>query len=176
MTPKELPLVEDPDPRLRVVCKPIKRFGVFYKGLALDMFATMYAHNGIGLAAPQVGVGRRMIVMDVGRGLDREPTPKVLLNPRILQRGSPMVSLEGCLSVPNRQGHVPRHASVRVRYDDLDGMPHEETFDVLHAFCVAHEIDHLDGVLFTDKLASYDQDNPATHTADVVPFDPTQRL
>jgi peptide deformylase len=118
-----------------------------------DMLATMYAAPGIGLAAPQVGVLSRVIVMDCVKDPEVAPRPMVLLNPEVIWASEEMNTYdEGCLSIPDQYADVTRPKVVTVRWMDLDGVQQEETFDGLWATCVQHEIDHLNGKLFIDYL------------------------
>jgi peptide deformylase len=115
-----------------------------------DMLETMYAANGIGLAATQVNVHQRVLVTDVSEGRD---APRAFINPQILSRDGTEVSQEGCLSVPGYYDEVERAERIRVRALDRDGKAFEEDLDGLLAICVQHEIDHLDGKLFVDYLS-----------------------
>ncbi len=140
-----------PDPRLKKPCDPVAEITPEIRRLAEDMLETMYDAPGIGLAAPQVGVARRLLVMDcIKQG---PPEPMVLVNPEILW-ASEDVSIyeEGCLSIPEQYAEVRRPAEVRVRWTDLDGAVQDRQFTGLWATCVQHEIDHLDGKLFIDYL------------------------
>ncbi len=147
-----LDIVIAPDPRLKTRCAPIGPVTAAVKALAQDMLETMYAAPGIGLAAPQVGVMQRLVVIDVA-GKDEKPNPLVLINPEIIwasdERG---IYKEGCLSIPDAYADVERPLQVQVRYTNLDGHRREFAADGLLATCVQHEIDHLDGVLFTDHV------------------------
>ncbi len=143
-----------PDPRLKTVCKPVADITDDIRRLADDMLATMYDAPGIGLAAPQVGVLGRMLVMDCVKGEDEAPKPIVLINPEITWSSDERSTCnEGCLSIPEQYADVERPASVKVRWLGVDGKDHEEQFDDLWATCVQHEIDHLDGKLFIDYLS-----------------------
>jgi len=140
-----------PDPRLKKPCEPIAEVSTDLRVLATDMLDTMYEAPGIGLAAPQIGVMRRLIVMDCIK--DGPPRPLVLLNPEVIWASEDLASYEeGCLSIPDHYAEVKRPAAVTVRWMDLEGATQEETFDKLWATCVQHEIDHLDGKLFIDYL------------------------
>ena len=142
-----------PDPRLKKVCDPVTEIGEDVRTLASDMLATMYDAPGIGLAAPQVGVMKRLLVMDCVKDPALAPRPLALLNPEILWRSEDLsVYDEGCLSIPEHYAEVTRPASVTVRWTDLDGAEREETFAGLWATCVQHEIDHLNGKLFIDHI------------------------
>jgi peptide deformylase len=149
------PILIHPDPRLKTVCKPVTDITDDIRRLADDMLATMYDAPGIGLAAPQVGVLRRMLVMDCVKGEDEAPKPMVLINPEVIWSSDERSTYnEGCLSIPEQYGDVERPASVRVRWTGIDGKDHEDQFDDLWATCVQHEIDHLDGKLFIDYLSA----------------------
>lgn len=142
-----------PDPRLKKTAEPIASFDDDLRRLADDMLETMYDAPGIGLAAPQVAVMNRMIVMDCAKEADATPEPMVLINPEVVWTSDePNVYEEGCLSVPEQFAEVTRPAEVEVQWLDLDGKTQRERFDGLWATCVQHEIDHLDGKLFIDYL------------------------
>ena len=142
-----------PDPRLKKVAEVIERPTPDLAALAADLLQTMYEAPGIGLAAPQVGVPKRLIVMDCEKGDDAVPRPMVLLNPRVVWSSDDRATYEeGCLSIPDQYGDVERPAEVRVVWMALDGSMQEEQFAGLWATCVQHEIDHLDGKLFIDYL------------------------
>ncbi len=140
-----------PDPRLKKVCDPIVDLSDELRVLASDMLETMYDAPGIGLAAPQIGVLNRLIVMDCIK--DGDPEPMVMFNPEILSSSDDQsVYEEGCLSIPEQFADVTRPAEVRVGWIDMDGNPREKDFGGLWATCVQHEIDHLNGKLFIDYL------------------------
>jgi len=140
-----------PDPRLKKPCEPIAAVTAEISALASDMFETMYEAPGIGLAAPQIGVMKRLIVMDCIK--DGPPEPMALLNPQVLWSSEDLGSYEeGCLSIPDQYAEVKRPSSVKVGWMDLDGVPQERLFTGLWATCVQHEIDHLNGKLFIDYL------------------------
>jgi peptide deformylase len=148
------PILIHPDPRLKAVCKPVTDITDDIRRLADDMLATMYDAPGIGLAAPQVGVLGRMLVMDCVKGEDEAPKPMVLINPEVIWSSDERSTYnEGCLSIPEQYADVERPASVKVRWLGLDGKDREEQFDDLWATCVQHEIDHLEGKLFIDYLS-----------------------
>ena len=148
------PILIHPDPRLKTVCKPVTDLTDDIRRLADDMLATMYDAPGIGLAAPQVGVLGRMLVMDCVKGEDEAPKPMVLINPEVIWSSDESSTYnEGCLSIPEQYADVERPASVKVRWLGVDGKDHEEQFHDLWATCVQHEIDHLDGKLFIDYLS-----------------------
>lgn len=151
MNPMIKPILIHPDPRLKKVCAPVDDLSDELRSLADDMLATMYDAPGIGLAAPQVGVLERLIVMDCVKEGDPEPT--VMFNPEILAKSDDLNTYEeGCLSIPEQFAEVTRPASVRVGWIDQNGNPQEKDFDGLWATCVQHEIDHLNGKLFIDYL------------------------
>ena len=142
-----------PDKRLRLVSEPVKKIDAEVKKLVEDMFETMYGAPGIGLAAIQVGVPRRVITMDLSKK-DEDKEQRVLLNPEILwSSDEKKVHEEGCLSIPEFYEEVERPAEVRVKYLGLDGKAHEIEAKGLLATCVQHEIDHLNGVLFIDHIS-----------------------
>ena len=147
------PILIHPDPRLKKVCDPVPEVTDEIRKLADDMLATMYDAPGIGLAAPQVGVMKRVFVMDCVKEKDAAPEPMVLINPEVTW-GSEETNVyeEGCLSIPEQYAEVTRPAEVRMRWLGLDGQTHEEQFDGLWATCAQHEFDHLNGKLFIDYL------------------------
>jgi len=151
-----------PDKQLRLVSKPIEKVTAEVRKLADDMFETMYAAPGIGLAAIQVAQPLRLITMDLAkRDEDGEskPRPRVFINPEILSSSEETsVYEEGCLSIPEYYEEVERPAKVRLRFTDLDGKVHEEDAEGLFATCIQHEIDHLNGVLFVDYLSKLKRD------------------
>ncbi len=141
-----------PDPRLKSVADPIADPSEMKK-LAEDMLETMYHAPGIGLAAPQVGVLKRLLVMDCVKEEDAPPEPMVLINPKVVWSSEETnVYEEGCLSIPEIYNDIERPAEVEVTWTDLDGAEQSAKFDGLWATCVQHEIDHLDGKLFIDYL------------------------
>lgn len=142
-----------PDPRLKAVCDPVDAFDKDLRALADDMLETMYDAPGIGLAAPQVGVMNRMLVMDCVKDDLAAAEPMVLINPRVIDASTDLnVYDEGCLSIPDQYAGVERPARVKVEWSDLDGKTVQKEFDGLWATCVQHEIDHLNGKLFIDYL------------------------
>ena len=152
------PLVILPAPQLRLSSAPIARIDDGVRKLAEDMFETMYAAPGIGLAAVQVGEMNRLITIDVSHDEDARE-PRVFVNPEILWKSEEMsVYEEGCLSIPEFYEEVERPARVRVRYTNLAGEPEEIEADGLLATCLQHEIDHLDGVLFIDHISKLKRD------------------
>ncbi|WP_085306968.1 peptide deformylase [Planktotalea arctica] len=142
-----------PDPRLKKLCAAVPDISDDLRVLAADMLETMYAAPGIGLAAPQVGVLERMIVLDCVKEDGAKPEPLVMVNPRVIAASEETnVYDEGCLSIPDQYAEVTRPADVRIEWLDLDGTLQERDMDGLWATCVQHEIDHLDGKLFIDYL------------------------
>ena len=142
-----------PDPRLKKVATAVEAVTPELRALADDMLETMYDAPGIGLAAPQIGISKRLIVLDCVKEEDAAPQPMAMFNPTVTWASDATnVYDEGCLSIPDQYGEVTRPAEVRVSWLDLDGKPREEQFDALWATCVQHEIDHLDGKLFIDYL------------------------
>ena len=150
-----LEILEFPDPRLRTRAQPVERFDAALGTLIDDMLATMYAAPGIGLAATQVNVHRRLIVIDISENHDQ---PMVFINPVILERDGIEVSEEGCLSVPQIFEEVERAARVRVRAQDRQGQLFELELEGLLAVCLQHEMDHLEGKLFVDYLSALKRD------------------
>ena len=167
-------ILEVPDPRLKTVSTPVEphEFGPELRTLVEDMFETMYDAPGIGLAAIQVGVPKRVLVIDLqpedpdaepepcnhdGHHHHHQPTkkePRVFVNPEILDPADDLATYqEGCLSVPDIYADVDRPATCRVRWQDLEGKTHEEVMEGLAATCIQHEMDHLEGVLFIDHLS-----------------------
>lgn len=146
------PILLHPDPRLKAVAKPVAAIDEGVRRLAGDMLETMYDAPGIGLAAPQVGVMSRLIVMDCAKG-DEEPRPLALVNPEVTWASEEEAPHEeGCLSIPDHFADVVRPLEVEVHWIDLGGEERTERFDGLWAVCVQHEIDHLNGRLFIDHL------------------------
>jgi peptide deformylase len=148
------PILIHPDPRLKKVCDPVSEVDDALRVLMDDMLQTMYDAPGIGLAAPQVGVLSRVIVMDCAKGEDEEPEPICIANPEITWASDELREHEeGCLSIPEVFANVTRPEAVRVRYLDRDGALQERDFEGIRATCVQHEIDHLNGKLFIDYLS-----------------------
>ena len=147
------PILIHPDPRLKKLCAPVPDLSDALRSLADDMLETMYDAPGIGLAAPQVGVLDRLIVMDCVKDEAEAPRPLIMFNPEIVASSDEIsVYEEGCLSIPDQYAEVKRPEAVDVRWIDRDGNEQTETFDGLWATCVQHEIDHLNGKLFIDYL------------------------
>jgi peptide deformylase len=152
------PILTVPDPRLKQVAAPVAAVTDETRRLMDDMLETMYDAPGIGLAATQIGVMERVVVMDVSREEDAR-APRFFVNPEILWASEETAPYqEGCLSIPEVFDEVIRPARVRVRYLDYDGQPVEEEADGLYATCIQHEIDHLNGVLFIDYLSRLKRD------------------
>ncbi|MYA88611.1 MAG: peptide deformylase [Boseongicola sp. SB0662_bin_57] len=142
-----------PDSRLKAVANPVTEFDDRLRALADDMLETMYAAPGIGLAAPQVGVLKRLLVMDCVKEEDAPPKPMVLINPAVTWTSEDRSTHEeGCLSIPEQFAEIERPAEVEVAWDDFQGKQEVERFEGLWATCVQHEIDHLNGKLFIDYL------------------------
>jgi peptide deformylase len=147
-----------PDKRLRLKSKPVPRIDGDIRKLVEDMFETMYKAPGIGLAAIQVGVPVRLVVMDLSKK-ETETEPRVFVNPEIVSPSEEKSTYEeGCLSIPDVHEDVERPARVKVKYLDLDGKAHEEDADGLFATCIQHEVDHLNGVLFIDHISKLKRD------------------
>ncbi len=152
----QLPILRYPDPRLNTVAKPVAEVDARIRQLVDDMLETMYAAEGVGLAATQVDVHERVIVMDTSEAHD---DPRVLINPEILAASEEMMlGDEGCLSVPQVYDKVPRHARVTVRALGRDGRPFEFEAEGLTAVCVQHEMDHLQGKVFVEYLSPLKRD------------------
>lgn len=146
----KLKILEFPDPRLRTKATPISAVDDALRTLIDDMFETMYAAPGIGLAATQVDVHKRLLVADVSPD---QSQPYAFINPEILEKDGVIVSDEGCLSVPGYYEEVERAEHIRLRFLDRNGDPQEMEAEGLLAVCIQHEIDHLDGKLFVDYLS-----------------------
>ena len=149
-----LPIITAPDPRLKQVAKPVERVDDEVRKLMDDMLETMHAAPGIGLAAPQVGVLKRVIVVDVARE-DEEPQPYRMANPELVWVSDEDATYEeGCLSLPEHYADVVRPAAIKVRYLDNENEIRELEAGGLLATCVQHEMDHLDGILFVDHISA----------------------
>lgn len=149
-----LPILTAPDPALKKISEPVKQVDANVRKLMDDMLETMYQAPGIGLAAPQVGVLKRVIVLDLARE-GEDPQPLRFANPEIVWVSDDDATYnEGCLSVPEHYADVVRPAACRVKYLDQDNKQQEVAADGLLATCLQHEIDHLDGVLFIDHLTA----------------------
>lgn len=145
-----LEILHFPDPRLRDVAQPIEAIDDALQSFIDDMFETMYDAPGVGLAATQVGVAQRVAVMDCSEGKDQ---PIVMINPEIISSEEPVKTDEGCLSVPDHYDSVTRYKKVKWRAQDREGKTYESEAEGLLAQCVQHEIGHLDGALYIDKLS-----------------------
>jgi len=151
-------IIKLPDKRLRLTSEPVKQIDAGIRKLVDDMFETMYKAPGIGLAAIQVGVAKRVITMDLSKKED-DHEPQVFINPEILWRSDERAKFEeGCLSIPDYYEEVERPAAVKVKYLDLAGTPREIDAKGLLATCLQHEIDHINGVLFIDHLSKLKRD------------------
>ncbi|WP_439136600.1 peptide deformylase [Roseicyclus sp.] len=147
------PILIHPDPRLKKLAPPIPDMSDDLRQLADDMLETMYGAPGIGLAAPQIGVDTRLIVMDCVKAEGEAPRPLAMFNPEIIAESDERSTYEeGCLSIPDIYADVERPAAVTARWIDRNGAEQQETFEGLWATCLQHEIDHLNGVLFIDYL------------------------
>ena len=156
-------ILEVPDPRLKLISKRVEVFDDDLRTLAADMLETMYDAPGIGLAAIQVGVPRRVLVMDLAEpeeeGAEPVREPRVFINPEILTHSDEEVPYtEGCLSVPDQYAEVLRPDRIRAKWLDETGAAHEEDLEGLLAVCLQHEMDHLEGVLFIDHLSRLKRD------------------
>lgn len=151
------PIVKYPDPILQNATEPVTEFNAELRTLAADMFESMYAAKGIGLAAPQIGVGKRLTVIDLSN--KENPAEKiVLVNPEVIERAGRLYEEEGCLSLPEIREKVVRAARVKVKAQNLDGEWFEIDGEELLARAMQHEIDHLDGVLFIFRLSGLKRD------------------
>jgi len=160
-----LPILEAPEPLLRTISTPVETIDDDLQRLIDDMFETMYDAPGIGLAAIQVGVPKRLLVIDLQEpesdeeGAPSVKNPRVFINPQILESSADVaVYNEGCLSVPEQFAEVERPATIRASWMDREGRIHEQTIDGLLATCLQHEMDHLNGVLFIDHLSRLKRD------------------
>ena len=152
-----IPIITIPDPVLRKVAAPITEITDGVRQLLTDMAETMYDAPGIGLAAPQISISQRLIVMDCGK--DETPELFKMINPEIISRSDELAVLEeGCLSIPDQTADVERPASVEVKYTDIAGGEQRLTCEGLLAACVQHEVDHLDGMLFIDHISRLKRD------------------
>lgn len=149
------PILIHPDPRLKKLCDPVSDVSADIGKLAEDMLETMYDAPGVGLAAPQVGITKRLFVMDCVKEEGEAPRPLVLINPEIIAASDEVSTYEeGCLSIPEQYAEVTRPKLVTMRWMGLDGKLHEDEFDGLWATCAQHELDHLNGKLFIDHLGA----------------------
>lgn len=149
-----LEVLKYPDPILRRGGKEIQEFGAELRSTAQQMLDTMYAYKGVGLAAPQVGLELNLLVLNPSGEASQADQELVMLNPKILSRKTLEFGEEGCLSFPSINAEVERHKKIRVSYQDLDGESHEVGFEDFLARIVLHEMDHLQGVLFVDRLSA----------------------
>ena len=151
-------IIKLPDKRLRLTSEPVKRIDAGIRKLVDDMFETMYEAPGIGLAAIQIGVPKRVVTMDLSKKED-DHKPQVFINPEVIWMSDEKAKYEeGCLSIPEYYEEVERPAEVKVKYLDLDGKEHEIEANGLLATCLQHEIDHTNGVLFIDHLSKLKRD------------------
>lgn len=149
-----LTVLQFPDPRLKLVAKPVETFDQQISKIFTDLIETMYAADGVGLAATQVNIQQRIFVMDLS---DNKQQPLCLINPRILQANDTITWEEGCLSFPNIFAKVKRSANIMVEFHDLKGQIQQLEAKELAAVCIQHEIDHLDGITFYDHLSPLKQ-------------------
>jgi peptide deformylase len=154
-----LPIIEIPDARLRKISEPVETFDAELQQLIDDMFETMYDAPGIGLAAIQVGVAKRVLVIDLQEEGEGVKNPRVFINPEFSEPSEEKnVYTEGCLSIPDQFAEVERPATIRAKWLDRDGKAHDEVLDGLLATCLQHEVDHLEGIVFTDHLSRMKRD------------------
>jgi peptide deformylase len=152
------PIITLPDKRLRRVSEPVGKVTAETKKLVEDMFESMYEAPGIGLAAVQLGVLKRIVTMDLSKK-EGPSNPRVFINPEIVWKSDERSTYEeGCLSIPEIHEDVERPARVKVKYLDLDGKPQEEEAEGLFATCIQHEVDHTNGVLFIDHISKLKRD------------------
>lgn len=148
-----LKVYEYPDPILKKKAEKVEKVDDELRRFMDDMLETMYSAVGVGLAAPQVGVSKRIVVIDISHE-DEKIEPYYLVNPEIIWKSEEKVcGEEGCLSVPEQRAEVERHASVKLRYLDYNGQEHEELIEDFLAIVIQHELDHLDGILYIDRLS-----------------------
>lgn len=150
-----LNILEYPDKRLRTIATPITEFDDALQTLIDDMFETMYAAPGVGLAATQVNIHKRMMVVDVS---EDKTEPLVFINPEIIEKHDEQLNQEGCLSVPDIYADVMRAGRIKVKAKDRTGKDFELEADQLLGVCIQHELDHLDGIVFVDYLSRLKQD------------------
>ena len=147
----QLNILLHPDPRLKKVCTQVTNIDDSIKKLCLDMIDTMYKYSGVGLAAPQVGILKRVVVMDCSE--EGEKNPIILINPEIVWSSEENTKFEeGCLSIPEIREEIQRPSVVQVKFTDINGILEESNFEGLWSTCIQHEIDHLNGKLFIDYL------------------------
>jgi peptide deformylase len=165
-----------PDKRLRLVSEPVKQIDAGIRKLVDDMFETMYKAPGIGLAAIQIGVAKRIVTMDLSKK-DDDHEPQVFINPEVTWHSEERAKFEeGCLSIPDYYEEVERPAEVKVRYLDLSGKKHEIEAKGLLATCLQHEIDHTKGVLFIDHLSKLKRDRVIKKFAKAAKSGPTNKV
>ena len=157
------PILEAPDPRLRMISTPVETVDDEVRALIEEMFETMYEAPGIGLAAIQVGVPKRLLVIDLQEEEDAEGkpirNPRVFVNPELYDPSSELsIYREGCLSVPDQYAEIERPAAIHARWLDEKGESHDEQLEGLLATCLQHEMDHLEGILFIDHLSRLKRD------------------
>ena len=151
-------ILTEPDPILRKKCEPLEKVDTETKKLMDDMLETMYAAPGIGLAAIQVGILKRLVVIDISKG-EEEKKPMFLINPQIIHRSKKTsIYEEGCLSLPGQFAEIERPAECTLKYIDYNGKEKELKADGLLATCIQHEVDHLNGILFIDYLSKLKKD------------------
>ena len=151
-------ILTEPDPILRKKCEPLEKVDIDTKKLMDDMLETMYAAPGIGLAAVQVGILKRLVVIDISKG-EEEKKPIFLINPQIIHRSKKTsVYEEGCLSLPGQFAEIERPAECTIKYIDYNGKEKDLKADGLLATCIQHEVDHLNGILFIDYLSKLKKD------------------
>lgn len=148
-----LPIITIPDPILRQKARPVKKVSKRIRTLTQNMLETMYAADGVGLAAPQVGLAEKVIVIDVGKG------PVVLINPKVISKSGQERDMEGCLSIPGRKAYITRATKVKVIGLNLEGKKIELQGEGVLARAFQHEIEHLDGILFIDHLSEESEEN-----------------
>lgn len=149
-----LPILKFPDPKLKLVAEPIERFDASLLQFSADLFETMYANDGVGLAATQVNVQQRVFVIDLS---DNKDQPLCIINPEIISAQGETIHEEGCLSFPDVYAKVKRSAEITLNYMDVHGAAQTITADSWLAICIQHEIDHLNGITFFDHLSSLKQ-------------------
>lgn len=163
-----LPILTYPDPRLRIIAKPVENFDDNIKTLIADMFETMYEARGIGLAATQVDRHLQVVVMDLSKE-DEEKQPQVFINPKVTPLTDECVPYqEGCLSIPEVYDEIKRPGKVRIEAQDANGQAFEMEADGLLAVCIQHELDHLNGIMFVDYLSRLKQDRAREKVKKVV--------
>jgi peptide deformylase len=174
MTVREI--IKLPDKRLRLVSEPIKRIDAGIRKLVDEMFETMYDAPGIGLAAIQIGVAKRVITMDLSKKED-DHEPRVFINAEVAWKSAEKLKYEeGCLSIPDYYEEVERPAQVKVKYLDLDGNAHEIEAKGLFAICLQHEIDHVNGILFIDHLSKLKRDRVIKKFAKAAKNSPAKKV